>query len=187
MQADNVHVIWGHGLDETLGDNIKLSLVVTNFDSAHVEQTEIIINDSGETIANSVEENAQVEDTEKRVDEFTKEQDQTLVENQPAVAENDTVTTDSLFPNVRNTEMSFTPTEPQISTPSNDSSELFKGIDYDNDDDFFKMVNQPAINRSSDVFAATSQNKTQVAVEEPNAVYYELKDDTFDVFHGFAD
>ena len=187
MQADNVHVIWGHGLDETLGDNIKLSLVVTNFDTAHVEQTEIIINDSGETIANSVEENAQVEDTEKRVDEFTKEQDQTLVENQPAVAENDTVTTDSLFPNVRNTEMSFTPTEPQISTPSNDSSELFKGIDYDNDDDFFKMVNQPAINRSSDVFAATSQNKTQVAVEEPNAVYYELKDDTFDVFHGFAD
>ena len=187
MQADNVHVIWGHGLDETLGDNIKLSLVVTNFDTPHDEQTEIIINETGESIPNVVDETAQVEDTQKKVDEFTREQDQMVTENQPVEAENDTVLTDSLFPNVRNTEMSFTPAEPQISTPSNESSELFKGIDYDNDDDFYKMVNQPAINRNSDVFAAASQNKPQVAVEEPNAVYYELKDDTFDVFHGFAD
>jgi cell division protein FtsZ len=187
MQADNVHVIWGHGLDETLGDNIKLSLVVTNFDTPHEEQTEIIINETGESIPNVVDETAQVEDTQKKIDEFTREQDHMVTENQPVEAENDTVLTDSLFPNVRNTEMSFTPAEPQISAPSNESSELFKGIDYDNDDDFYKMVNQPAINRNSDVFAAASQNKTQVAVEEPNAVYYELKDDTFDVFHGFAD
>ena len=187
MQADNVHVIWGHGVDETLGDNIKLSLVVTNFDSAREEKNEIIIDNSGETIANCVEENPQVEDTEKRVEEFTKEQDQVVAEPQPMVAENDTVVSDPLFPETRNMETAFTPAEPQISFPSNDNSDLFKGVDYNNDDDFFRMVNQPTINRSGDVFSA-SQNKPQVAVEEANnAVYYELKDDTFDVFHGFAD
>ncbi|MBP5496222.1 MAG: cell division protein FtsZ [Bacteroidales bacterium] len=187
MQADNVHVIWGHGIDETLGDNIKLSLVVTNFDSAREEKNEIIIDNSGETIANCEEENPQVEDTEKRVEEFAKEQDQVVAEPQPVVAENDTVVSDPLFPETRNMEMSFSPAEPQISFPSNDNSDLFKGVDYNNDDDFFRMVNQPTINRSGDVFSA-SQNKPQVAVEEANnAVYYELKDDTFDVFHGFAD
>ena len=187
MQADNVHVIWGHGVDETLGDNIKLSLVVTNFDSAREEKNEIIIDNSGETIANCVEENPQVEDTEKRVEEFTKEQDQVVAEPQPMVAENDTVVSDPLFPETRNMETAFTPAEPQISFPSNDNSDLFKGVDYNNDDDFFRMVNQPTINRSGDVFSA-SQSKPQVAVEEANnAVYYELKDDTFDVFHGFAD
>ena len=186
MQADNVHVIWGHGLDESLGDNIKLSLVVTNFDSAHDEQSEIIINGSGETITNVVEENPQVEDTEKRVEEFTKEQDQMVTETQPIEAEKDPVIAEPTFPDMRSMETPFTPAEP-ISIHNNDTSELFKGIDYDNDDDFFKMVNQPAINRSSDVFS-TAQSKPQVAVEEPsNAVYYELKDDTFDVFHGFAD
>lgn len=187
MQADNVHVIWGHGIDETLGDNIKLSLVVTNFDSAREEKNEIIIDNSGETIANCEEENPQVEDTEKRVEEFAKEQDQVVAEPQPVVAENDTVVSDPLFPETRNMEMSFSPAEPQISFPSNDNSDLFKGVDYNNDDDFFRMVNQPTINRSGDVFSA-SQNKPQVAVEEANnEVYYELKDDTFDVFHGFAD
>ena len=187
MQADNVHVIWGHGLDESLGDSIKLSLVVTNFDSAHDEQSEIIINGSGETITNVVEENPQVEDTEKRVEEFTKEQNQMVTETQPIEAEKEPVIADPTFPDMRNMETPFTPTEPQITIPNNDTSELFKGIDYNNDDDFFKMVNQPAINRSSDVFS-TAQSKPQVAVEEPsNAVYYELKDDTFDVFHGFAD
>ena len=35
MQSENVHLIWGHGLDETLGDSLKLSLVVTNFDNVH--------------------------------------------------------------------------------------------------------------------------------------------------------
>ncbi len=56
MQSDNVHVIWGHGLDETLGDSIKLSLVVTNFDSSHKEESEIIIDTTGKTIVDSIEE-----------------------------------------------------------------------------------------------------------------------------------
>jgi hypothetical protein len=48
-------------------------------------------------------------------------------------------------------------------------------------------VEQPTFSRSSDAFS-TQQSRQQVAVEEPSSpTYYELKDDTFDVFHGFAD
>ena len=192
MQADNVHVIWGHGLDETLGDNLKLSLVVTNFDSAREEQTEIVINDSGETISNGIEENPQVEDTERKIEEFTKQQESVESEPQHIAAENNTVIADPLFPETRNVETPVSP-EPLFNFPKNDMGNVFgndtfapASINYDDDDMFSKLVNEPSISRSSDIFAA-AQNKTQVAVEEPNAVYYELKDDTFDVFHGFAD
>ena len=61
----------------------------------------------------------------------------------------------------------------------------FNGGDYDNDEIFARMVGEPAINRNE--LLASAQNKTQTAVEEPSAVYYELKDDVFDVFHGLAD
>jgi len=178
MQADNVHVIWGHGLDETLGDNIKLSLVVTNFDSANEETSEFIINNTGETITNVVEEDAKVEDTQKKVDEFAKEQ-----ESSPAI---DTQKADD------NTVEAPAVSEPQI-TFQNDNVSAFghdnytpEPINFDDDNVFNSLVNNPAISRS-EVFA-DSQKQTQVAVEEANnAVYYELKDDAFDVFKGFAD
>ena len=75
--------------------------------------------------------------------------------------------------------------------PKDDSSFVFGNnndpfVNWDNDDVFNRMVKEPAINRS-ELFAA-SQNKTQVAVEDPvSPVYYELPDDTYDVFHGMAD
>ena len=64
-------------------------------------------------------------------------------------------------------------------------NEPFANLNYDDDDTFNRMVNQPTITRDETVFS--TQNKTQVAVEEPNNAYYELKDDVFDVFHGLAD
>ena len=188
MQADNVHVIWGHGLDETLGDNIKLSLVVTNFDTAREEKEEFVIDNSGESIVNGVEDNPQVEDTQKKVDDFTQQQEESnkseLQQTQPVDAE--TPADSVLFPEAKNMEPFVTP-EPQVSMSQDDNSFMFGNtINWDNDDVFNKMVNEPSINRS-EVFAAT-QSKTQVAVEEPaSAVYYELPDDTYDVFHGMAD
>ena len=194
MQADNVHVIWGHGVDETLGDNVKLSLVVTNFDTAHEEQNEIIIDNSGETISNVVDETAQVDDTQKKVDEFVQQQDnkETAAPQQPEFKTEETTVIDKpLFP--ESNQMETPASGPVITTPDN-TRDIFGSngfsaptINYDNDDIFSNMVNQPAISRNSDVFS-TAQSKAQVAVEEANnAVYYELKDDTFDVFHGFAD
>lgn len=176
MQSDNVHVIWGHGLDETLGDSIKLSLVVTNFDSSRKEESEIIIDTTGKTIVDSIEESPVT-----TVPEISTEQaPQMQVETETApVMESQEVKmpeastpefTDPLFRNVGTAEPTF---------PS---------YNYNDDDVFNKMVNEPSINRSSDVMSAT-QTKAPVTLEEEpnNAVYYELKDDVFDIFHGLAD
>ena len=192
MQADNVHVIWGHGIDETLGDNIKLSLVVTNFDTAHENKEEIVINNSGEDIVSAVEDNPQVEDTQAKIDEFTQQQNEQPVVDVPQAepVTDEGLPVESVTPEPNNLEMT-TPSGPQFTMPKDDSSFVFGNnndpfVNWDNDDVFNRMVKEPAINRS-ELFAA-SQNKTQVAVEDPvSPVYYELPDDTYDVFHGMAD
>ena len=180
MQSENVHLIWGHGLDETLGDSLKLSLVVTNFDNVHEEESEIVINTTGETIVNTTEENVQTNVPEIKIEapaaEMT-EQPAAKAEAEPAEMEqksdfktNSPVFSDFQFPDL-----------------SSGNTSNFNGGDYDDDEIFAKMVGEPAIKRDEQLFAS-AQNKTQTTVEEPsNAVYYELKDDVFDVFHGLAD
>ena len=174
MQSENVHLIWGHGLDETLGDNLKLSLVVTNFDNAHVEESEIVINTSNETIVNTTEENGQAVATDLNLEAAT---ERTEVATPVAETKEDNITSEfeAAIPDV---------TDFHFPDPSENTSN-FNGGDYDNDDIFTRMVSEPAINRNE--LLASAQNKTQTAVEEPSAVYYELKDDVFDVFHGLAD
>ena len=174
MQSENVHLIWGHGLDETLGDNLKLSLVVTNFDNAHVEESEIYINTSNETIVNTTEENGQAVATDLNLEAAT---ERTEVATPVAETKEDNITSEfeAAIPDV---------TDFHFPDPAENTSN-FNGGDYDNDDIFTRMVSEPAINRNE--LLASAQNKTQTAVEEPSAVYYELKDDVFDVFHGLAD
>ena len=176
MQSESVHVIWGHGLDETLGDNIKLSLVVTNFESAHEGESEIIINTGDEKIVSTTEENGQAVATDLNL-EATAEPtvESTLVAE--TTEQNLPTDTEVDVPSI--TDFHFS--EPSIENTSN-----FNGGNYDDDDIFAQMVGVPAINRNE--LLASAQNKTQTTVEEPsNAVYYELKDDVFDVFHGLAD
>ena len=175
MQSENVHLIWGHGLDETLGDNLKLSLVVTNFDNAHVEESEIVINTGNETIISTTEENGQAVATDLNL-EVTAEQTEVSTPVAEAKEENTTTDFETDIPSV--TDFHF----PDLSSQNTPN---FNGGDYDNDDIFTRMVSEPAINRNE--LLASAQNKTQTAVEEPSAVYYELKDDVFDVFHGLAD
>ena len=175
MQSESVHVIWGHGLDETLGENIKLSLVVTNFDSANKED-EIFINDTEEVIVSSTEENGQSVASDLNL-EATAER----TEDSALVAEttdyNLTTDTETDIPSI---------TDFHFPNPSTDNTPGFNGGDYDNDEIFARMVGEPAIKRDEQLLAS-AQNKTQTTVEEPSAVYYELKDDVFDVFHGLAD
>ena len=175
MQSDNVHVIWGHGLDETLGDSIKLSLVVTNFDSSRKEESEIIINTTEERIVDSIEESPVT-----TMPEISTEQaPQMQVENEVApVMENQNVTmpeastpefTDPIFRSLETSEPSY---------PS---------YNYNDDDIFNKMVNEPSINRNEVMAAAQAKAPVTLEEEPNNAVYYELKDDVFDIFHGLAD
>ena len=175
MQSESVHVIWGHGLDETLGDNIKLSLVVTNFDTANEQKNEIIINNSEETIVSSTEENGQAVATDLNLEAATEQIEE------PSV---DTVMADNHYEQEVEADIPSV-TDFHFPDSSSQNNSNFNGGDYDDDEIFARMVGEPAINRNE--LLASTQNKTQTAVEEPSAVYYELKDDVFDVFHGLAD
>ena len=175
MQSESVHVIWGHGLDETLGDNIKLSLVVTNFDTANEQKNEIIINNSEETIVSSTEENGQAVATDLNLEAAAEQIEE------PSV---DTVMADNHYEQEVEADIPSV-TDFHFPDSSSQNNSNFNGGDYDDDEIFARMVGEPAINRNE--LLTSTQNKTQTAVEEPSAVYYELKDDVFDVFHGLAD
>lgn len=175
MQSESVHVIWGHGLDETLGDNIKLSLVVTNFDTANEQKNEVIINNSEETIVSSTEENGQAVATDLNLEAATEQIEE------PSV---DTVMADNHYEQEVEADIPSV-TDFHFPDSSSQNNSNFNGGDYDDDEIFARMVGEPAINRNE--LLTSTQNKTQTAVEEPSAVYYELKDDVFDVFHGLAD
>lgn len=190
MQSDNVHLIWGHGLDESLGDKLKLSLVVTNFDTSSEE--EIIIDSTGEKQiintpideAPNIGEDIQVKTTieEPKVQEVA----------QPVIEEEHVVVmekkTEDPIPSSFEPEPFTLPVENRSNFSSNSPFPINAtqpSDDYNSDDIFINMVNTPAIKRS-DIFA--SQSMTQTKVEEANnEVYFELHDDVKDIFQGLAD
>lgn len=184
LQADNVNLIWGHGLDETLGESIKLSLVVTNFNSTQekkedifikTEQTEgSIISTESDNVTPNVPESI-IEDFEKREE---KKAETFPVDNTPVQPEP--------TPEPESTPFFGKPFDSPVNNPFELRPIEMPKVDYTNDDVFNDWVNKPAINR--DVLFKSTQNEVQVAVEEPaSAEYYELQDDVNDVFRGFAD
>lgn len=191
LQSESVNLIWGHGLDESLGESIKLSLVVTNFDSAqeNAKEDEIVIGDPTEKIIRSEDDNVQTNVSEQEIKDLSSNQpaDTPAVEMTNHTEAESTATSQKTEPFLFddpfriNTQPTFTPTpnaEPQ-NTP-------FSFDDYENDSNFQTLVEQPAITRTGKYMA--NQNKAQVTIEEPvSSVYYELQDDVNDVFRGFAD
>ena len=174
LQSNDVHLIWGHGLDESLGDSIKLSLVVTNFDTATDEESEIIIN--------TTTENAPTNGTEIEIEAKLPEVEASNNETEPfTLPVSNPQTLETASPSFINDPIS---TFPNNNTPTSFTSPL-NSDDYNDDSIFERMVEQPAINRNE---MMTAMNQPQTMVEEPsNAVYYELPDDIHDIFHGLAD
>ena len=115
--------------------------------------------------------------------------------NQQLVPENATTTKaveTETFPVDEETNSIFEPQEPVWqNTPSTtftfapDPQPHLAG-NYNNDEDFNNMVNTPTIVRDR-MNTVQSQSRVMVEEEPVSAVYYELKDDVNDVFHGFAD
>jgi cell division protein FtsZ len=182
LQSNDVHLIWGHGLDESLGDSIKLSLVVTNFDTATDEESEIIINTTDQTIINTTTENAPTNGTEIEIEAKLPEVEASKNEAEPfTLPVSNPQTLETASPSFINDPFS---TFPNNNTPTSFTSPL-SSDDYNDDSIFERMVEQPAINRNE---MMTAMNQPQTMVEEPsNAVYYELPDDIHDIFHGLAD
>jgi cell division protein FtsZ len=189
MQSENVHLIWGHGLDESLGDKLKLSLVVTNFDTSAEE--EIIIDSTGkEQIINTpIDEAPNIgEDIQVKtpIEEPKAQVEQPVMEEEPVIVMQNK--TEEPIPSPFESEPFTLPVDNRSNFGSDSPFPINAtqpNDDYNSDDIFINMVNTPAIKRS-DIFA--SQSMTQTKVEEANnEVYFELHDDVKDIFHGLAD
>lgn len=177
LQSENVNLIWGHGLDESLGESIKLSLVVTNFNSNQEKEKEIIINAAGETIVTSETEIMQPNVPEEKINEIE-------------TGKTDGFPFENTTPQPEPEQAPITFETPKIGTDIWGKSEPqpfeTQPKDYDDDDIFINLVEKPAFIREQRQSAI--QNKTQVMVEEPvSSAYYEMTDDVDDVFRGFAD
>lgn len=182
MQSENVHLIWGHGVDETLDDNIKLSVVVTNFTSTS-EESERVINDSGQEIVITIDQNA-IEETAKVEDEIEKTINQTTNEiSEPAFQSENNVGNDN------NTGF-YSPFESFRNTPQSTNTyiESSQNQEMDDDDLFDYITNTPTISRSGDFFENMTQRELVTEVAEQTSMYqHQLNDDAFDLFKNVAD
>ncbi len=183
MQSENVHLIWGHGQDETLGDSIKLSVVVTNFSAKSSEETgketTIFDKDNG-TIEITIEEHPQGDlkvPESFSVEEKVKEP---VVEPAAQFGNDDQsymFDNSGLIDNVQDQNVIAGPTV----------IENKSGKDLEDDDLFNQTIASPAFVRD-DVFldSVLENRKTETFTAEPEPIY-EFQDDASDVFHGFAD
>lgn len=156
LQDDDAHIIWGHGIDNNLGDAIKLSIIITNFNTpinAIQEQTrsgKIITNEgNGPFISETPIGNAQIE---------VSKEDLPIVNNHPDDAQGQKIEngpTVITFP---------TKNEPIRIEPS------ISGVD---DDDFTKIVEEPAIHRqfNNNQFSMTNRKAVMVAPTEFQSIY----------------
>lgn len=177
MQSENVHLIWGHGLDDSLDDSIKLSVVVTNFDTSGSEVEENIINPTNDKIVITIEDDAR---------EATGQ-----IENKIAdIEENNTRITGDDKDEVINTGFDndffkgHSEPQPVQNTPH---TVIFDNKqDIDDDDAFTAIISTPTIARG-DIFADMPQREHLTDVAEPVPMYEQLNDDAFDLFKNIAD
>ena len=181
LQADNVNLIWGHGLDETLGESIKLSLVVTNFNSTQTKKEEILIKTEqteGSIITTDSDDNVTPNVPQEKIEDFEKrpKAEAFPIDNTPAQPESEPESDIFPFGEAKifgNNDIGNT--IPELSNPS-----------WEDDKTFETFVNIPSAFRENAF--NNVQSKVQTTVEEPaSAVYYDLQDDVNDVFRGLAD
>lgn len=183
MQDKNVHLIWGHGLDESLGDSIKLSVVVTNF-SAKMEnndnETYVGDNkDNKEDIIITIEENP-----EGTVMEPVMGKDD-LTANLP---DDKSSVIGEVFDHVMPEPQPHTGemfTFPEYQQGPQTVIENY-GEDLDDDNMFRNTVNSPAYSGEDVFLGALNQRRTDTFTTEPEP-YYEVQDNAKDLFFGIAD
>ena len=181
LQADNVNLIWGHGLDETLGESIKLSLVVTNFNSTQTKKEEILIKTEqteGSIITTDSDDNVTPNVPQEKIEDF---------ENNRPKAETFPVDNTPAQPEPKSEAGLFNFGNPNYFGNNNENTQPeFLNPSWEDDKTFEQYVNTPSALRNN-VFNNV-QNKVLTTVEEPaSAVYYDLQDDVNDVFRGLAD
>lgn len=129
----NTTLIWGHALDESLGDKIKLSVIITNYSNKNKE-----IEDN--FLATMTQEPIPNEPISADFNEFKD------AEPIPSEASTQQLEPESIK-NVQVPEFTFTPEEPRV---------------FDNDDSFKKMVQEPAYLRTETQNMAQNLNQERI-------------------------
>ncbi len=181
MQDKNVHLIWGHGLDESLGDSIKLSVVVTNF-SAKLDNAveDIYIGDSDEVVI-TIESDPKGIIAETTTIEQEKEKDYSV----PA---HFTDNKDSLIGNIDTfASMSNHISQEELTLQNSHTVIENNGAnDLDDDSKFFNTVNSPAFSAENVFVEEMNQYRTDTFTKDPEQ-HFEIQDNAKDLFYGFAD
>lgn len=195
IQSDDAHIIWGNGLDEKLGDSIKLSVIITKFNTPATE----IISSNKVIIDTPVQDEPFTTDTQigevvdgkmDDIKNITNETEGTTAQTANVFEfENDTVVPGNSMPYEAPTpvfnhnQLYDNPVEtaasygPQIIERSTDS--------FDNDEERFQQIIQtPSIQRITTMQASTKA--AAAATMDYNSIY-EVQNDMSEFFKDFAD
>ncbi len=182
LQSDDVEVIWGQGVDETLDDAIKLSVIITNF-SACAEGTQpntIVINEGkhADSFTTTAVLGTTIEEPTIQVEHHTTAASREM--EQPKMSED---------------QEPKQPTGPFMEPERFDSSEpihnnsgkvFVKEPDplFSSELDFLKNISEPAINRVNAKTAATAE---QPVLSTEESYSFETPNDFKDFYMNLAD
>ena len=187
LKTSESDVIWGRAKDQTLGDKIRLSVIITNYE----HENQIINNsDSGKTSdkkgwpfddddmmklfgnKDNLNENEEIQDDFLNMQN---QNDNTFVSEQYSTEQQETVQNNSIFEPVMSTEPVYSGQDRmQQYGPQRIGSEESQ---YENNDFFNDLVNTPAILR----------NKRQEDFDMQNSRAFELDNDMSDFFKDIPD
>lgn len=208
-QSDDAHIIWGHGEDASLGDSIKLSVIITKFNTPAEDiltngTGATIINENNDTtiyttdqkIGNVVEEKVTIPtDVNNTTSEVTTAQSQ-INENlnvaaQPAPANEPAATIIDL----NNLEIeTMTVQQPTINKTESSNETLVSGptrieeskTSFNDDEEWQSVISQPAFIRQQTMQAA-SMKEAAVATSKMEYAYSDIYQTANDISEFFMD
>ena len=191
LQSDDAHIIWGQGVDETLGDAIKLSVIITNFNNnAMPSTTHSFIDDKevqgGGTFTMKqpatntvIEDNGALIQTPSRPVENDLE---SLTESQEPMK-----APSSIF-DFKGDAVSNPVPDPVGSTSPFGKVEAQNDPLFSSEEDFYTKINQPAILRMEKMQSAGDNMTIPSATMTVNAhPAYEVVNDMSEFFTDLAD
>ncbi|MCQ2283800.1 MAG: cell division protein FtsZ [Bacteroidales bacterium] len=201
LQDDDAHIIWGNGIDETLGDAIKLSVIITKFNTPAEE----IITPKSETVITEHEDvfktqeeigeviNGNAEDIQQIIN--SKEEEPVAVHTEPAKSTEQPQSPVFTFENDQVVAANV-PTLDDIRNSSFDQPTIIQGpaqygpmkIEdskdaFSSEAEYQKIVETPAIIRAEKLQASSKA----VATTMEYCDIYEVQNDFKDFFSDIAD
>lgn len=201
LQSDDANIIWGQGLDESLGDSIKLSVIITNFSSAEEhKESHTLIAENNEIITTSQKIGTTIIDDTPIAQPQPAQvpndlgslisQDTQIVAQAPSTPVNAQPSNVYVFENDQVLQKPSAPQRPNINNMANGPQrvEEERNILYNSEDEFRHIIDTPAIHRMNETRAATMSAATATATQimEPTS-NYEMANDMSEFFVGFSD